>query len=343
MPDPAVEATAGALGTLLSCVLLYPVETAKVHIQAGRSKSGTVETMRAIVRQEQTVLALFKGLPAKAVHVIANNYIYFYIYEWLKARRAKLGLRASTLANTCCGVIAGVANLTFTLPLDTLVVRVQTSKDASKTFASHLSDFVAQGRRGLYRGFGVSSILTLNPAITFAVFDAIKARITELLGTDRLSALQAFVVGSAAKAVATVLTYPLIRTKTVMQQSGAAAAAAAAAAKSERYNDHGDRMTNGSSSDETSAAEQNGNATNGHGANGAAASSSKGDGGMVHVLLNILRTEGLEGLYRGCSAQIFTAVSKSGILLTTKEKIASFALALLVAFGRAKQSRLTSR
>ena len=107
--DPAVEATAGALGTLLSCVLLYPVETAKVHIQAGRSKSGTVATMRSIVQREQTVLALFKGLPAKALHVIATNYIYFYIYEWLKGRLAKANVRATTLINTCCGVIAGVA------------------------------------------------------------------------------------------------------------------------------------------------------------------------------------------------------------------------------------------
>ena len=69
---------------------LYPVETAKVHIQAGRSKEVTLATMKAIVRDEQSVLALFKGLPAKSVHVITNNYIYFYIYEWLKAYRAKL-------------------------------------------------------------------------------------------------------------------------------------------------------------------------------------------------------------------------------------------------------------
>ena len=48
------------------------------------------------------------------------------------------------------------------------------------------------------------------------------------------------------------------------------------------------------------------------------------------MLLDIFRAEGVEGLYRGCSAQIFTAVSKSGIMLTTKEKIAAFALQLLL-------------
>ena len=331
--DPNLEATAGALGTLLSCVTLYPVETAKVHIQAGRSKEGTLATMKAIVRDEQSVLALFKGLPAKSVHVIANNYIYFYIYEWLKAYRAKLGMRSSTLANTCCGVIAGCMNLSVTLPLDTLVVRFQTSKDKEKSVWSHASDLASEGRRGLWRGMGVSSILTLNPAITFAVFDAIKARITEILGTERLSALQAFVVGSAAKAVATVLTYPLIRCKTVMQQGGAAAAAAAAAA-----------ATNGSSNGHHAANGNGHHAANGEttkAANGAAPSPPQlGQGGMVQVLLDIVRNEGFEGLYRGCSAQIFTAVCKSGILLTMKEKIAAFALALLITFRRTKRSRI---
>lgn len=61
----------------------------------------------------------------------------------------------------------------------------------------------------------------------------------------------------------------------------------------------------------------------------------------VQVLLAILRTEGVEGLYRGCSAQIFTAVSKSGILLTTKEKIAAFAMSLLIVLGR-RQERVAS-
>ena len=41
------------------------------------------------------------------------------------------------------------------------------------------------------------------------------------------------------------------------------------------------------------------------------------------------------GLYRGCATQIFTAVTKSGILLTTKEQLAAFAMGIvLLAKGR---------
>ena len=115
-----VEATAGALGTMVTCVLLYPVDIAKLHMQAGKSKAGALATMRKIVA-EDSFSALYKGLPPKAVHVIINNYLYFYIYEWLKAKRSAAGLKASTLVNTALGVIAGVANLTVTLPLDASV------------------------------------------------------------------------------------------------------------------------------------------------------------------------------------------------------------------------------
>jgi adenine nucleotide transporter 17 len=307
-PDPTAEATAGALGTLLSCLALYPIDTAKVKIQTGHSNVGPIATILSIVRKE-SVGALFKGLPAKALHVVLTNYLYFFIYEWLKAKRAELGLRVSTLANTICGVIAGVANITVTLPLDTLVVRVQGGGAGGKGAFSHAADLAAEGRHGLWRGFGVSAILTLNPSITFAIFDTLKARLTRLRGTERLTVLQAFLLGSIAKAIATVLTYPLIRTKTVLQRGkrtplkgsprgGVDNNTAAAAATT--------------ATDPAVAAEH----------------------GMLQVLRRIFREEGLGGLYRGCSAQILTAVGKSGILLTTKEKIAAFTLGLLLALRR---------
>ena len=46
--------------------------------------------------------------------------------------------------------------------------------------------------------------------------------------------------------------------------------------------------------------------------------------------MRIVRTEGAAGLYRGCGAQIATAVSKSGILLMTKEQLARYALGLIL-------------
>jgi len=297
--DPLAEATAGAAGALVTCVLLMPVDTCKVKIQAGRSKLSVPETMRAVVSAEG-LRGLYNGLLPKAMHTVLQNFMYFFTYEWLKARRAAAGIRQTTLVNTVCGVIAGVSNLTLTLPLETTLVRIQAdAAGARKGLSQHASELLAEGPDGIWRGFGVSSVLTLNPALTFALFDALKARLRKLTGRSRLSTLEGFLVGSLSKALATVMTYPLIRTKVVMQ------------AKPEGADD------------------------------GASESAQPPNGklrrrkGMAETLVAIWQREGLPGLFRGCSAQIFTAVAKSGILLTCKERLAAFALLILMRDKRA--------
>ena len=358
MPDAEVEAAAGAIGALFCTSVLYPLETAKTIIQAGKADPGDGATNVIVkVAQNEGVAALFKGISLKSLHVVIQNYLYFYMYEIIKSYRKGLGIKTSTLTNTISGVLAGCGNLTVTLPLDTLVVQIQTNK-TGKSVSELIEGIIAKGASGIYRGFGVSCILTLNPALTFAVFDALKAKVTKILKTERLSVLQAFVIGSLAKAIATILTYPLIRAKAVMQRGGSAAAAAqqqqpaqtknekaAAALSAEGHEklladplglNNGDNGENGT----------NGHSCNGNGSNGTAttpnpppppAKALAVEPGMLQVLIDIVRNEGVEGLFRGCSAQIFTAVFKSGILLTTKEKIARFAMLLLMVLGRRKK------
>ena len=64
--------------------------------------------------------------------------------------------------------------------------------------------------------------------------------------------------------------------------------------------------------------------------------------GMLRVLLDIVEQEGVGGLYAGCAAQIFTAVTKSGILLTTKEQLAAFAMRLVLMLQRGRRQRLAA-
>ena len=81
----------------------------------------------------------------------------------------------------------------------------------------------------------------------------------------------------------------------------------------------------------------NGGAHGGNGSgNGGANGGCEREATMGELLVHIFQTEGIEGLYRGCGAQIFTAISKSGVMLTAKEKIAAFAMALLLVLGLKK-------
>ena len=312
MPDPLAEATGGALGSLLTCVLLMPVDTAKVRIQAGRSSAhcGMPGTIHDIVSSEG-VLALYRGLPSKALHTVLQNFLYFFTYEYIKARRSSYIILPGTLANTACGVMAGISNLTVTLPLETVIVRIQSSSE-NKSVMQHASE-LAREKGGLWRGFGVSSVLTLNPALTMAFFDALKSRLTRWT-MRRLSVVEGFIVGSLAKALATILTYPLIRTKVVMQAQSALTdrgSGTTAASQLQQGMEHRENLDLAPLSPSRQMQQR--------------------PSSMRAVLLQIWRREGVHGLFRGCSAQILSAVAKSGLLLTSKERLAAFTVLLLSA------------
>lgn len=303
---PLVEATAGATGALMVSVMLMPVEIAKTRQQTGMSSEGLIGTIQKVFETSGWP-GLFKGLQMKSVEVVLRNFLYFYAYEWLKARYYRLGFKPSTLGHTACGVAAGMSNLTVTMPIDTLNVRIQ-SDSRSRSTSEVMRELVAEGAGSMWSGFAISSILTLNPALTFAVFDKLKARVLKVLGSTKLSAAQAFVLGSVSKVFATLICYPLMRAKSIQQVEGKRIQQAAAQ----------NGQPKGSCTNGTATAH-----------NGAAAAPTE-PRGFVQVLHDIFAQEGVAGLYRGVSAQIFSAVTKSGILLTSKEQLAAFAMALVL-------------
>jgi len=225
-----IDASAGAAGSLFTCYLLYPLDLAKTQIQSGATRDVRSTLLRIL--REHGVLGLFEGLGPRAVQTVLQNFIYFYSYAWLKQRHQRLGHSPTALGNTALGMLAGVANLTVTLPLETVVVQLQTQQTQLQTqpkggnerrSAAQLAR--ALWRAGPWKGYWISCALTLNPALTTAVFDALKARYLTVLAsvgrrTRSLTTAQSFAIGSLAKAVATLLTYPLVRLKITQQAHG---------------------------------------------------------------------------------------------------------------------------
>jgi prenyltransferase beta subunit len=76
-----------------------------------------------------------------------------------------------------------------------------------------------------FDGLGISLLLTSNPAIQYTVFDQLKQHLLKQKNAKAengsspvvLSAFMAFVLGAVSKSVATVLTYPAIRCKVMIQ------------------------------------------------------------------------------------------------------------------------------
>lgn len=139
------------------------------------------------------------------------------------------------------------------------------------------------------------------------VFDALKARVLRAASALQgrpvraLTAAQAFLLGALSKALATVLTYPLIRVK-VLQQAGKRRAEAGAKP--------GEPEGAGATRD-------------------AARPPAQQPAGTAELLAAIWRAEGARGLYKGCDAQLLTTVLKSGLLLMSKEQVLRLTIRLL--------------
>ncbi|KAF5463427.1 hypothetical protein F2P56_019343 [Juglans regia] len=298
------EATSGAIGSLLSTTILYPLDTCKTKYQAevrthGQQKyRNLLDVLREAISTHQ-VLSLYQGLGTKNLQSFIAQFVYFYGYSYFKRLYlVRSGAkRIGTTANLVLAATAGACTAIVTQPLDTASSRMQTSafgksKGLWKTLAEcSWSD--------AFDGLGISLLLTSNPAIQYTVFDQLKQRLLKGKhniarndsSQETLSAFSAFLLGAISKSIATFLTYPAIRCKVMIQAVD-------------------------SNDDGTKKAQQKSRKT------------------VPGVIYAIWKSEGVPGFFKGLHAQILKTVLSSALLLMIKEKISATTWVLILATRR---------
>jgi Mitochondrial carrier protein len=248
----------------------------------------------------------------------------------------------SSAAHLLLSAAAAMLNTLVTLPLDVISSRQQvhphhlgcrddrTAASASSASASSALAVpglqmphppTAPSRRApllsdLWRGLVPSLLLCANPAINYTAYDALKERVLSRSNRQRqqqhrkphLSSLEAFVLGVAAKFVATMVTYPLIRAKVLLMVG----------ANRTRSCGSNNCSSNCSSNDATADDEPPLSSQ----PSSSSSSSSPGALSLVRCLADDYRVNGLvRGWYRGCSLQLVHTLVKSALLMAIKEKI----------------------
>ncbi|TQD78368.1 hypothetical protein C1H46_036061 [Malus baccata] len=297
------EATSGAVGSLVSTTLLYPLDTCKTRYQAevrgnGQAKYRNLSDVFWEAISTRQFLSLYQGLETKNLQSFIAQFVYFYGYSYFKRLYVETsGVKSiGTRANLVLAAAAGACTAILTQPLDTASSRMQTSAfGKSKGLWKTLTD---GSWIDAFDGLGISLLLTANPAIQYTVFDQLKLRL--LKGKDKsgkdsspeaLSAFTAFVLGAVSKTVATVLTYPAIRCKVMIQ----------------------------------AADEDDGKTKNPR---------PKSSKTIPAVLCAIWKREGILGFFKGLHAQILKTVLSSALLLMIKEKISAATWVLLLSIRR---------
>ena len=147
-------------------------------------------------------------------------------------------------ANLCAGAFAAACGQLANTPMNVAHTRMVAGTSTNGFFGTIADIYAEGGIAELYAGILPSLLLTCNPAINYAVFDQTKAAwLAHKMRTARaiaaeaggevkasngsqlaqesagleLSAVEAFLIGVIAKLTSTVLTYPLIRAKVVVQ------------------------------------------------------------------------------------------------------------------------------
>ena len=141
------------------------------------------------------------------------------------------------------GAFAGIINNACTIPFDVVATNHQVSgldrknKETGEADTSIITTAKEVWKKGgfgaFWGGMAPSCMLVINPAINFAAFDRLKILYNKSFksggGSKRLTGveaaamslgpLEAFFLGAASKAIATSITFPLIRAKVLMMQA----------------------------------------------------------------------------------------------------------------------------
>mmetsp|Transcript_14411 Transcript_14411/g.50646 ORF Transcript_14411/g.50646 Transcript_14411/m.50646 type:complete len:337 (-) Transcript_14411:18-1028(-) len=236
------HAVAGSAGTCLASLLLFPLDRVKTLIQLDPAAYPGLLAAFVKVLQAEGPRGLYTGCGPMLQTVSISNFLYFFLFEGLKDRLAIAfgqpeGSRGP-YETLVASALAGSLNMVVTEPLWRACIVAQAHEQKrTASSASLLTDgggvsggssgssarsaaqlaplgvfgavagmWAEEGTSALWRGLGSSLWLVTNPVIQFFAYDMLKA--IRLRSTD-VSAAEAFLMGALAKALATVLTFPL--------------------------------------------------------------------------------------------------------------------------------------
>lgn len=262
---------------------------------------GTKKTAYATlmdVLQKEGVVGLFGGLDSAILGTAVAQFVYYYWYELLRSIFSGNGKRILSVSeNLIVGSIAGAITATATNPIWLVNARMTASKDKSLTSVQCLQQLIKEdGLGGMFKGVGPGLLLVSNPTIQYGAYEQMKVFVEVPDSNGKiipLTPLQVFYLGAIAKAIATVLTYPLqiIKTKLFVQRSPA--------------------PSSSSSSSSTSP------------------SSSPSQDSFFTPVIKLYKEEGISGFFNGLETKITQSVLTAAFLFLFKDQFLIYTVRLL--------------
>jgi hypothetical protein len=160
------------------------------------------------------------------------EYAYFFFYSWVRSSYIKRltsklppGSKLpvlSTAAELMLGAVAGALAQIFTIPVAVIATRQQVGRPENPndsgasgdetpmddSFMGVAREIIAEeGVTGLWLGLKPGLVLTVNPAITYGVFERVKSLVLMAQGnvSTKMSPWLSFIIGALSKTLATIV------------------------------------------------------------------------------------------------------------------------------------------
>lgn len=330
------HALAGSVGTAISNLSIYPLDLIITRLQVQRSLrsegkvaheaeyKGVLDAFEKIYNNEGGVRAFYSGVAQDTGKSIVDSFLFFLFYNYLRTRRLqKNGTKSTTLPaleELLVGAVAGACSKFFTTPIANIVTRKQTASLLSaRSSTKHVEPTVAdiyntilseKGIPGFWSGYSASLVLTLNPSLTFFLYEFFKRTTLPRSQREHPGARVTFLMAAVAKACASTVTYPFSLAKARAQASSRPPIS------SSTSKDLKSDLSEAAEKD-TSRAERESKAKSA--ALKAKAAAKKNN--VFSEIIRIYREDGAEALYEGVYGEILKGFFSHGITMLVKESI----------------------
>ncbi|MCJ1388231.1 hypothetical protein MMC18_001076 [Xylographa bjoerkii] len=333
---PAVgHAIAGSTGAAISNIITYPLDLIITRLQIQRQLRNTPredeyrsipDAASKIYAHEGGLAGLYTGLLQDTTKTVADSFLFFLAYNFLRQSRLRSQKNSakhlSAFDELSVGFLAGAFAKIITTPLSNIVTRMQTSsildaqdKGKDPRTSATVRSIAAQirsekGWPGFWSGYSASLVLTLNPSLTFFLFETFKRTLLPRTQRADPSPQATFLLAAISKAIASTITYPFSLAKTRAQSSSNAV--------DHNYDEVKDAFETAS-----------GGTTNGTRPGRVAARRT-----VFSTIVHIAQTEGISALYEGLGGEVMKGFFSHGITMLVKDAVHTFILRLYFAILR---------
>ena len=258
------------------------------------------------------------------LRLFAEDFLYFSLVSLASANRTRKSDFATTTVEALRRyAVAGAISTALMLPFDIVTLQMKkieaktkkkgkasssnssNSKNRMKVYVSTMKEaYKRDGALAFQRGFSQNVPLIVSHTINLAAFDALKALKTKY-GEKKLSIIESFVIGCLSKTIATGITFPLERTRALVEASKSFH-------REEEENSVRRNMVDGeyfNSSDTTSKEKENMN------------SNSNSSSNTLDVVQLVLESQGICGFYDGVIRHVQKSVHASALFFVIREQM----------------------